>query len=1243
MKNVSGKTVGAKSLAGSVRATNIDSSEETVIVGEKDVNVGGINSKTAVIKASRGQVNASGKIEADKAFIESKKGINLAYNKNGKKTADHRFNSLQVKTNKINQVNDLLKGDGIYKDLKICDELGLVVSDQDVILSSCVVQQDYKLNLEARSVNVDNADLNWKKGASITSSTSMNVNNAFISAQESISLKSKIGNVSMNSSGVQAGKIAKIEASNGSVSLTGSSISGDEAAIVKAKQDVIINPIVESNSTSSRRRGFFSSSGKSCSYSTVAVSRISSPKGNFTVVAKEGKVQAIATEFNAAKDLKIIGTKGVDIRDLITIREEVSVKKNWFRTKKSVRRYDEHHKSSVNGGRQYIKGKNINMIGTSCNTKGDMIFDADETVSIQERILSSSEQTHSSGISFSAKKGSSIGSSIRQQNQQTLAGSKLQAGGNLVMKGKNVSVTNAMEMDVGNLVVDAENVMFKGAELNSSYSESGASLSIGPKSIEFTAEQGFGRQKNIQNQNINVRGETKFLNCKKATLDASNLNTGAISGNVEEFDVISRVTEVEAYKQSTSIGFIVCKGFPVPSKFGMSQSSDQGKFVKKSSGIHVRDSIKSNEFRVGNLFLKGSAVTANGDVAKFAQNIIKEKVKSYRSQTASGFNMGIDKTSTEFGIYQSEKYMEMEHNATIGSFSGTVSHEIQQSVNTDLSKDCQITKSQSSNVGLNVSVGKEGCAASVQVDDVGVGFSARKDEIGIQAQSGDKGFGFSAGSSGASLSLQNGENSLGVGLTNQGMSFNARSADTAIGASVGKNGASTTVMSKDFSISGSSINGSTSVQTNVGDFKGGISTSKDSETGERSTSTQISHGEFEISATSSKQSQCFSMNAGELGIGFEKSKATSEQPVYSGNIKAGEFEIQGSSSKNQKSIGLKVADFQIQMNVQNDTETGKSTYDANLKAGDFGIEASSSQNNESIGIEAGDFKTNIKQRKDSKTGKSMYDANLKAGDFGIEASSSQNNKSIGIEAGDFKTNIKQGKDSKTGKATYDANLKAGDFGIEASSYQNNKSIGIEAGDFKTNIKRGKDSKSGKSTYDANVKAGDFGIEASSSQNNKSIGIEAGDFKTNIKRGKDSKSGKSTYDANIKAGDFGIEASSSQNNKSIGIEAGDFKTNIKRGKDSKTGKSTYDANLKAGDFGIEASSSQNNNSIGIEGGDFKTNINRGKDSKTGKSTYDANVKAGDFGIEASSSENNGSIGVEAGDFKTEITKEDFNTG
>ena len=1163
VENVLGKAIRAKSLAASVRATNVISSEETVIVGEKNVEVGGINSKTAVIKASRGQVNATGKIQIEKAFIESEKGINLAYNKNGAYTADHYLNSLQMKTNKINQVNDLLKGDGIYKDLKICDELGLVVSDQDVILSSCVAQHDYRLNLEARSVNVDNAYLNWKKVASITSSTSMNIDNASISSEESISLKSKMGNVTMNSSGVQAGKIAKIEASNGSVSLTGSSISGDEAAIVKAKQNVIINPVVTNHSTSSRRSGFFSSSYKS-SYSNVAKSGITSSKGNVTVVAEEGKVQAIATEFNAAKDLKIIGAKDVDIRDLITIREEVRVNSNWFHTSSSVRRFDEQHKSSLVSGRQYIKGKNINMIGTSCNTEGDMIFDTEETVSIQDRILLSSEETHTSGISFS-EKGLPIGASNRKQNQETLAGSKLQTGGNLVMQGKNVSVTNTMETDVGNLIVDAENVMFNEAELNNSYSESGSSLSIGIKSLEFKAGQGFGKQKNIQNQNINVSGEIKILNCKKATLDASNLNTGAISGNVEEFNVISRLSEVEVHKQSTAIGFTVCKGFPVPNKFGMSQSSDQGKFVKKSSGIDVRDSIKSNKFKVGNLYLRGSAVTANGDVAKFAQNVITEKVKSYRSQTASGFNIGIDKTNVEFGIHQSEKYMEREYNATIGSFSGTVSHEIQQSVNTEISKHCQITKSQSSNVGLNASAGKKGCAASVQVDDVAVGFSAKIDEIGIQAQSGDKGFGLSAGSSGASLSLQNGENSLGVGLTNQGMSFNARSADTAIGASVGKNGASAAITSKDFSISGSSINGSTSVQTNVGDFKGGISTNKDSETGERSTSIQISHGEFGISATSSKQSQRFSMNARELEIGFEKSKATSEQPVYSGNIKAGGFEIQGSSSKNQKSIGLKVADFQTQMNVQSDSETGKSTYDANLKAGNCGIKASSSPNNKSIGIEAGDFKTNLKQEKDSTTGKSTYDANLKVGNFEIEASSSPNNKSIGIEAGDFKTNIKQTKDSKTGKSTYDANLKTGDFGIEASSSQNNKSIGIEAGDFKTNIKQGKDSKTGKSTYDANLKTGDFGIEASFSQNNKSIGIEAGDFKTNLKQEKDSTTGKSTYDTNLNVENFEIEASSSQNNKSIGIEAGDFKTNIKQGRDSKTGKSTYDANLKTGDL------------------------------------------------------------------------------
>lgn len=1032
-ENIKGDSVCMESRT--IKATNVRSNT-AVFSGQQDVEVGDIDSTVALIKSTHGEVKASGRIASDYTKVEAQDGINLAYNKNGISTADHQFKSLQMKTNKINDINKLLKGDGIYKDLKICDELGLVVSDQDVIFSRCVVQQDYKLNLNAKSVSIKNSSLNWRKGASIISDKTMNVNASSITSEKSIALKSASGNVNMNQAQVQAGEIAKIEASKGSIKLTGTSVSGDQAAIVKAKGDVIVDPVLQSHSSSSSRSGFFSSSRTSSSYSTVTKSGISSLKGAVAIIAEEGKVQATAAEFNAEKGVHISAAKDVIIQDKITIREEVSEKKNWFRKKRTVHRIQESHKSTINSrGPVSIRSKtgNIHATGTDFVVKSDMFVEAAGTVLIQDRILSKSRQTHTSGLSLNLEKGLSYGESNKRLQQQQLAGSKLQVEGNLVMKGKNVFVKNGQEIDAGNMVVDADIVKFEGAEINNSYSETSSSVNFGIMSADITQEEGWGKEKKIVNQNINVRGETT-INARNVTLAAANLNTGTISGDIGNLDVISKLSEIEAKKKTKTVGFVVTAGLPVPSKYGMSESCDQGKFVAKSSGIHTRGSIKKNQFKVGSLHLKGSYVTANGDIANFAQNIISEKVQSHRSQTASGFNFGVSKTSAEFGMYQSEKTMEMEHVGTIGSFSGTVANEIKQSVNTDVSKHSRITRTHTSNIGFNVKGGKDGCAASIQIDDIGAGFSVSKEEIGVQGQLGDKGFSVSGGSSGASLSLQNGENSLGVGLTNQGIDMNIRSGDNAIGASLGKNAFSTTVQYKDNSVGASSNKESTSLQTKIGDFQGGITRNKNLETGERSTSTHISKGEFAFSAETSKQTKSFALKGGEYGLGLEKSKnALKGKSKYSGKIKAQNIEIEGTSSKYQKTIGLTAGEYHTKFNKEKDTTTGKSKYDGNLKFRDVKLEASSSTNKKTFGLETPGFQTKLNKEKDINTGKSKYDGNMKVGKVNIQASSSQDQKTFGLETPEFQTKLNKEKDSKTGQSKYDGNVKVGEVNIEASS------------------------------------------------------------------------------------------------------------------------------------------------------------------------------------------------------------------
>ena len=1237
------KTIDAKSIkgesvfmeSGKINATNV-TSNTVVFCGQNDVEVGDMDNKVASIKSNHGEVKTTGRIVSDYTTVEAQEGINLAYNKNGISAADHQFKSLQLKTNKINNVNKLLKGDGIYKDLKICDELGLVVSDQDVIFSRCVVQQDYKLNLNAKSVSIQNSLLNWRKGASITSNKTMEINDSSITSQKSIALKSASGNVNMNSVEVQAGEIAMIEASKGSIRLTGTSVSGDQAAIVKAKGDVIIDPVLQSHSNSSSRSGFFSSSRSSSSYSTVTKSSISSSKGTVALESQGGKVQATATEFNAEKGLHISAAKDVIIRDKITIREEVSVKKN---------RFEESHKSMVNSrGLVCIKSKTGDLLatGTDFSVKNDMFLEAAGTVKIEDRILSKSQQTDTSEFSLSLEKGLSYGESNKRFQRRY--GSKLQIEGNLAMKGKNVFVTNGLKIDAGNMVVDADVVKFEGAELNNSFSETSSSINIGIMSADITQEKGWGNEKKFVNQNINVRGET-MINATNVTLAAANLNTGTISGNIENLDIISKQSQMEAKKQTETVGFIFAGGFPVPSKYGRSESCDQGKFVEKSNGIHTRGSINKNQLKVGTVYSKGSYVTANGNVANFGQNIISEKINSSRSQTASGYNFGVSKNSAELGMYQSENTVEREYVATIGSLSGTVASEIKQRVNTDLSKHNRVTRTQNSNVGFNIKAGKDGCAAYIQIGGVGAGFSVLKQEIGVQGQVGDTGFSASGGSSGASLSLQNSENSIGVGLTNQGIDMNIRSKDTAIGTSLGENAFSATVQYKDNSIGASSNNGSKSLQANIADFQCGIKRNKNAKTGERSTSAHISKGEVALSAATSKQTKSFALKCGEYGLRLEKSQNTPKgKSKYSGNIKAKNFEIEGSTSKDQKTIGITAGEYHTKFNKEKDSRTGQLKYDGNMKFGKVNIEASSSEDKTSFELETPEFQTKLSNEKDSKTGESKYDGNVKFGKVNIEASSSEDKKSFRLETPEFQTKLSNEKDSKTGESKYDGNVKFGKVNVEASSSEDKKSFRLETPEFQTKLSNEKDSKTGESKYDGNVKFGKVNVEASSSEDKKSFRLETPEFQTKLSNEKDSKTGESKYDGNVKFGKVNVEASSSEDKKSFRLETPEFQTKLSNEKDSKTGESKYDGNVKFGKVNVEASSSEDKKSFRLETPEFQTKLSNEKDSKTGESKYDGNVKFGKVNVEASSSEDKKSFRLETPEFQTKLSNEkDSKTG
>ena len=806
----------------------------------QSIEAGDINANSIDIK-SKGKAKLTGKLKADEANIDATNGIDLTYSSKSKwkKTADHEFKKLTLKTEKMKHVQSLLATEGIYEDLKISDRLDLAVTDQDIILSRCNIDQSFQLDLKAKSVAINQSQIKFDKGLEIESKNSLSVNDSKITSGDSAILRSSQGDVTMTSSDIKADNVVGVVSDKGSLSMTAGSVSGDKMVVLKAQKNITIDPIETRHNTSSSKSGFFTSKRQSGSYSTVDKANITSKCGSVNVISEDGSVTLTATEVNAAQDINIIAREDVTIQDKVTTREEVIVKKNWFRTKRKVKRSTESHSSKLNkGGSINIKSHkgSVYSIGTDLKTGKDVNVQAAENVTFKDRILSTYEETHSSGISFSLDKGLSIGSENSGKTTQRLSGCRVDIGGNLNVSAKKFNVQNAMAVDAKNMYIDAKDINFEGAELhNTSYMDKW-SIDVGMAQLDITATESRKKEKKVVNQNINIRGRTNFRNAENVNLTASNLNTNAISGQIKNLNVISKQSEIDSYTNEKSIGFTLAGGFPVPNKFGASKSSDVGKFIEKPSGIHCTGSINENEFQVDSLKLKGASVTANGDIGNFAKNIISEKIKSYRAQSSSGFSIGISKQGGELRLHASDKYMAMEHQATIASSNGKVADDIKKNVNTDFSKQAQITAQHQSAYGLNLKVAKDGVGAGIQSNDTSIGFCASKKQVGVHVQKGDKGIALSGGKSGISGSIQQGDNSFGVGFSKKNVSLDLKTKNCDVGTSVGKNGASASVESNGIAMGASTSKGSKSFQAKIGDSEIGLERRKDKGTGEKTTS-----------------------------------------------------------------------------------------------------------------------------------------------------------------------------------------------------------------------------------------------------------------------------------------------------------------------------------------------------------------------------------------------------------------------
>eukprot|EP00111_Clytia_hemisphaerica_P019288 TCONS_00056927-protein len=1065
------------------------------LFADQSISAGDIDADTVLIKSGN-KAKLTGKVKAKDALIDAEGDIDISYKKKGKwtKTANHEFKKLSIKTKKINQANDLLATEGIYRDLKISDQLNLAVSDQDIVLSRCNIEQSFQLNLQAKSVKIDKSNVNYAKGLAIESENQMSVKESSIGSSEaSTVLTTKTGDMRLDSSSVEAKKNVAVVAKEGSIQMTGGSVSGDKGVLVKAKKDVKIDPIETKHDSSSSKSGFFTSKASSTSYSTVKKAQIKSKDGNIGVVAEEGEINMTATELDAGQDINMYAKKDVVVSDKVTTRTETHVKKTWFKTRRRTTTKQESHKSQIKArGNLFVKSEKGSIIGIGTDYKvgGDMYLHAAEDVTLRDRILNSSEESSSSGISLSLDKGLSFSSEETRSTRQTLAENRADINGNLIVSAKNFNVQNAMGIDAENMSVDAQNVNFEGADLHNTSYMNKWSFAINLNQLDLTVGESRSKEKNVVNQNINIRGKTHLENVENVNLLASNLNTTDISGKVKNLNVISKQSEIDTQSSSFNFGCAVVVGVPVPNKFGMSNTSDTGKFVEQTSGIHCNNSIK--DLKVDNLKLKGSSITSNGDVGNFAKNIISEKIKSYRSQTSFGFSIGASKQETEFGMQGSQRYMEMEHQGTIASATGNVDNAIKAQVNTNIEKHAKITKEHESAMGFRLKVEKDGVGAGIQTNKTSIGFMASKKEVGFDVKHGDKGISMSGGKSGVSGSIQDGDNTFGVGISKKNVNMNIQTKNCSLNATAGKKGVSGSVESNGIAISGSSSKGSKSFSGKVGEF--------------------------------------------ETGFTREKNKKTGKKMTH-GSAKYKDIGVSGSTSKGHKAINFQAKDLKTGVSSTKDKETGQRTTSANFNKGDFGINASNSKDSKSFAVEKGDLKAGMSSKKDNKTGQRTTSANINKGDLAITASNSKDSKSLNVQKGDFKTGVSSNKDKETGQRTTSANINKGDLAITASNSKDSKSLNMEKGDFKTGVSSNKEKETGQRTTSANINKGDLAITASNSKDSKSLNMKKGNFKTGVSSNKDKETGQRTTSANINKGDLAITASNSKDSKSLNMEKG----------------------------------------------------------------------------------------------------------
>lgn len=757
LDNVSTKEKATLESGNTIDATNIKVTElNTTSKGNTDFGEIQAEKMNAVSKC--GNIALNEKIKANKANIEAKHGDISLTGINKKANHEFGCLNLTTRAlediNKLLNRSDVYKDLKIADHLGlIVEDQNVIIATQQksqFSLSIKAAKIDVRKGMDAKNLELvatkgilkidKNVKIKAKENVRLTSRGKLRLcERSSVSAGQNINLESEKDSVSLSASELDAGSGMKIKAhhdiiissdANGgpckksklsagrtnkeqpaidfeaerNIKIHASEISSQGKNTFKAGNNISITANKYETTKRKTKKSCLGLRKRTTETTTTHVEK-STIAGRSNVFKAGGSFTSVAGNIKSELGNDIRATGGISMLDLqTTTKTKVTSSfvgiKYYQKDESSQQSQGTSLEDSSAEARTSIVSEtsNIQWHGSNLNSAGNVSESAEMgEITHSRRLLN--HETNEMEIkvytqkSTKDKKGNfGIEAIYEHGSNQTTSTDSTNIGGDYNVRAKKVSVLNSSNIDVkGNMNVRTDDLRIEGASLEAHDKRVNIGFGVESNIATVSASYERGEQTTQQMQKLHVGGTLHLDNIKHVTIDTSNIDSGGLTGQVDNLDIKSRSDRMSSVKLGVTADIdlvtrSLCGG-------GIDIGLEGDEKINQPTSIDVDGGSKG--LSVGTLETKGASIVFDGDVHKFAQNIVSHSVHEKAYEINLGFRLSKPnkmlkgKKKLDGNI----KFAKGQYHSCIASKSGKVDSSVAEQVITDLSKRRQVDHS----------------------------------------------------------------------------------------------------------------------------------------------------------------------------------------------------------------------------------------------------------------------------------------------------------------------------------------------------------------------------------------------------------------------------------------------------------------------------------------------------------------------------------------------------------------------